>query len=319
MFFDCNASFVACALLSTFTTITEKERDAVRFIIELIPCYDGATGKLRMTFDAHVLAQIYLAELRVMAGRHSYIHDGSLEEAAQARTLLNVIIMPLIRHLCTEEYNDLLDSMAEAHFLLSRPLDVLDELVIMWRIRNANVARDWRSLPIGDLDNYEFGVELPTEFSLEDLLTALPYPTKPLSSAVTEYTLVEPGVDSKEYRLHLIDSNETKSLPRSECAKELELKEKPKTNSNVFAIPFLGRSRGSSDSQSECSYSSGSSETSWILTEEKHERVNDPEMDHSTHAPNCKGDLDAEAKPPRRKQFSRYVKMLFRRALRMDW
>ncbi|CAE6422186.1 unnamed protein product, partial [Rhizoctonia solani] len=136
MFFECNASFVAYALLSTFPTITEKEREAVRFIIELIPCYDEATGKLRMTFDAHVLAQIYLAELRVLAGRHSYIHEGSLEEAPQARALLSVIVIPLIRHLSAEEYNRLVDSLEETHLLLSRPLDVLDELVVLWRIRN---------------------------------------------------------------------------------------------------------------------------------------------------------------------------------------
>ncbi|CAE6477048.1 unnamed protein product [Rhizoctonia solani] len=314
MFFDCNASFVAYALLSTFTTITEKERDAVRFIIELIPCYDEATGKLRMTFDAHVLAQIYLAELRVMAGRHSYTHDGSLEEAAQARALLNVVIMPLIRHLCPEEYNDLLDTLEEAYFLLSRPLDALDELVIMWRIRNATVARDWRSHPIGHLDNYKFGIELPTKFSLEDLLTPLPYPTKSPSSIVTEYVPMEPGVDLAEYQAQLIDSNKTRSLPRSECAKELELKEKPKTNSNVFAIPFLGRSRGSLGSRSEYSYSSSGSEASWSLTEEELKRTSDPEMNRPMGPLNRKSDRNAETKPPRRKWFSRCVKALLKHA-----
>jgi hypothetical protein len=43
---------------------------------------DDLTGKLRMTHDAHILAQIYLAELRIMAARHTYTHDGSLEDPA---------------------------------------------------------------------------------------------------------------------------------------------------------------------------------------------------------------------------------------------
>ncbi|CAE6422481.1 unnamed protein product [Rhizoctonia solani] len=316
MFLDCNASFVAYALLSTFATITEKERDAVRFIIELIPCYDEATGKLRMSFDAHVLAQIYLAELRVMAGRHNYTHDGSLEEAPQARALLSVIVVPLIRHLCAEEYNYLLESLEAAYFLLSRPLDVLDELVIMWQIRNAKIVTDWCSHPTGDLENYEFGVELPDNLSLEVLLTPLPYPTrpKPFSIVAAEYTYEETELDLAKCKARL-DSGENRTLPRSECVKESGLKEKAKTGSNIFAVPFLGRSHRSSDSQSEYSYSSGSSGLSWISWNEEFQGPMDElERSHSTRVPNHKGDRSAEIKLSKRKRFSRYMRLLFKHA-----
>ncbi|CAE6471145.1 hypothetical protein ACGC1H_001006 [Rhizoctonia solani] len=314
MFFDCNASFVAYALLSTFATITEKERDAVRFILELIPCYDEATGNLQMSFDAHVLAQIYLAELRVIAGRHSYTHDGSLEEAPQARALLSVIVVPLVRHLCAEEFNCLLESLEDAYFLLSRPSDVLDELVIMWRIQNRRITTDWRSFPTGDMENYEFGVELPDKISLETLLTPLPYPTKPkpFSVVVAEHTYEATELDLTKCRVRL-DPDENRTLPHSECVKEVGLKEKAKTSSNIFAIPFLGRSRGSSDSQSEYSYSSGSSGLSWISWNEEFQGpMDDLERSHSTRALNHKGDRSAEVKPSKRKRLSGYMRMLFR-------
>ncbi|KAH7344112.1 hypothetical protein B0J17DRAFT_739947 [Rhizoctonia solani] len=320
MFLDCDASFVACALLSTFVIVTEKERDAVRFIIELIPCYDEVTGKLRMTFDTHVLAQIYLAELRVLASRHSYIHDGSLEEAPQARALLNVVFMPLIRHLRIEEYNNLLESIDKAHYLLSRPLDVLDELAIQWRILNVKVATNWRSHPVEDLENYEFGVELPVKYSLEDLLTPLPYPTKPKPFGIlVEYASVQPKVNLDGRRMHLTDSNELKELPRSECAKELEFKEKARPNSNVFTIPLLGDSRGPFDSQSQYSQNSGSSGVSWVYEHEEpktklQRMVNNEDMDLPIRALSHQSVREAGMKLPRHKRLSRYVKTLFRHA-----
>ncbi|KAJ1308325.1 hypothetical protein OPQ81_004035 [Rhizoctonia solani] len=321
MFFDCNASFVACALLSTFATITEKERDAVQFIIELIPCYDGITGQLQMTFDVHVLAQIYLAELRVMAGRHGYTHDGSLEEAPQACALLNVIVTPLIRHLSNEEYDHLLGSLEEAYLLLSRPIDILRRLVIMWRIQNASISTDWCSHPIGDLDKYQFGVELPGNLSLEDLLTPLPYPTKPSTIVTTGCTYERSVFGLTEVQVHLFDSNETKPLPQSECAKELEFKEEPKANSNGFPTPFLRRSRGSPELQSEYSCGSGSSEMSWAFANEGIRRgpqgvANDKPRDMIVLActANHEGSGGAEAKRSRRKRFSHYLKTLFRHA-----
>ncbi|KAB5592736.1 hypothetical protein CTheo_3804 [Ceratobasidium theobromae] len=195
MFFDCNAAFVAYSLLSSFNAISHKEREAVRFALELIPCYDGLTGKLRMTYDAHVLAQIYLAQLRLMAARHCYTHDGSLEDAAvsylifihwlvlltvapraqQARALLSVIILPLVRHISCEEHADIVQSMGDAEALLACPLERLNELVNSWKLRNLELIRNWRSYPIDGVEYYHFGVELPSKFRLEDLLTPLPY------------------------------------------------------------------------------------------------------------------------------------------------
>ncbi|CAE6505407.1 unnamed protein product [Rhizoctonia solani] len=278
---------------------------------------DRVTQNLQITFDAHVLAQIYLAELRVLAGRHSYIHDGSLEGAPQARALLNVVVMPLIRHLRTEEYNNLLESIDEAYFLLSRPLDILDELMVMWRIRNARVTIDWRSYPVGGLENYEFKAELPVKCFLEDLLTPLPYPTRPSPfSIAAENASEQSELNLVECRTHSIDS---KMWPQSECAQEPELEEQAKLNSNIFAIPFLGHSRGSLDSRLQHSQNSGSSGESWVYEHkeskpELQEMVNYEDMNHTMCAPNHKSSQGVGLKLPRHKRLSRFVKTLFRRA-----
>ncbi|KAG8771503.1 hypothetical protein FRC12_003580 [Ceratobasidium sp. 428] len=79
MTFVCEATFVAYALLSSFGTITKKDRDAVRYVLELLSSYDIATQELLMTHDMCVLAGVYLPQLRTMALRHSYEHRGSLK------------------------------------------------------------------------------------------------------------------------------------------------------------------------------------------------------------------------------------------------
>ncbi|KAF8603432.1 hypothetical protein BDV93DRAFT_523221 [Ceratobasidium sp. AG-I] len=182
MFFDCKADFIACALLSSFTTITEADRDAVEYTLELVASYDIEIGKLRMTRDAHVLAQIYLAQLRVMASRHNYTHDGSLEDITQARALMSVIVVPLLRHLSISEYEDIIVSLDRAEVLLSYPLEELNKLVASWRIQNIIHLTNWTSLPLNGADSYHFGAPAPVQgFQLEETLTPLPYPTKILS------------------------------------------------------------------------------------------------------------------------------------------
>lgn len=39
MFFDCKADFIAYALLSSFEIITEADRDAVEYTLELVASY----------------------------------------------------------------------------------------------------------------------------------------------------------------------------------------------------------------------------------------------------------------------------------------
>ncbi|KAG9127729.1 hypothetical protein FRC07_010341 [Ceratobasidium sp. 392] len=178
MFFDCKADYVACALLSRFDTVTKQERDVVQYILELIPCYDIVTGKLRMTRDAHILAQIYLTELRVLAGWHSYVHEGSLEDPAQARALLSVVVIPLVRHLSTDEYEDILESMHVAEALLSVNVAALNKLMEHWRLSHMELIHGWRTYPIDGEKNWCYGYAMSLPFRPEDLMTALPYPVK---------------------------------------------------------------------------------------------------------------------------------------------
>ncbi|KAG9096731.1 hypothetical protein FS749_007854 [Ceratobasidium sp. UAMH 11750] len=178
MFFTCKADYVAYALLSRFDTVAEQERDVVQYILELIPCYDTVTGKLRMTRDAHILAQIYLAQLRVLARWHSYVHEGSLEDPAQARALLSVVVIPLVRHLSTDEYEDILESMHEAEALLSLGVAALNVLVERWNASHMELRHQWRTDPIDGGNEWYYGYVLSVSFRIEDVVTPLPYPVK---------------------------------------------------------------------------------------------------------------------------------------------
>ncbi|KAG8709051.1 hypothetical protein FRC09_000902, partial [Ceratobasidium sp. 395] len=178
MFFDCKADYVACALLSRFDTVTKQERDVVQYILELIPCYDTMTGRLRMTRDAHILAQIYLAELRTLAGWHSYVHEGSLEDPAQARTLLGVVVIPLIRHLSLDEYEDILESMHVAKALLSVDITTLDKLMEHWKSSHMELMHGWRTHPTDGREAWYYGYTQSVPFRIEDVVKALPYPLK---------------------------------------------------------------------------------------------------------------------------------------------
>ncbi|KAG8709099.1 hypothetical protein FRC09_000866 [Ceratobasidium sp. 395] len=178
MFFDCKADYVACALLSRFNTVTKQERDVVQYILELIPCYDTVTGRLRMTRDAHILAQIYLAELRTLAGWHSYVHEGSLEDPAQARALLSVVVIPLIRHLSLDEYEDILESMHVAEALLSVDITTLDKLMEHWKSSHVELMNGWRTHPTDGGEAWYYGYTQSVPFRIEDIAKALPYPLK---------------------------------------------------------------------------------------------------------------------------------------------
>ncbi|QRW01391.1 hypothetical protein RhiLY_00388 [Ceratobasidium sp. AG-Ba] len=178
MFFDCTASYAIYALLSCFSTLSKQERNTVQFILELIPCYDTATGRLRMTRDAHILSQVYLAELRVLAKRHCYVHEGSLEDPAHARALLSVIVLPLVRHLSQTEYMDIVNSVNEAEVLLSTELNHLNELVDLWSLKYLSLLQAWRTSPMGGEQEWHYGYILNTSFRIEDIANPLPYPLK---------------------------------------------------------------------------------------------------------------------------------------------
>lgn len=97
----------------------------------------------------------------------------------QARALLSVIVVPLLRHLSRSEYEDIIISLDRAEVLLSYPIEELNKLVVNWRLQNIALLIDWVSLPLDGTDNYCFGALAPVQgFQLEDTLTPLPYPTK---------------------------------------------------------------------------------------------------------------------------------------------
>ncbi|KAG8701222.1 hypothetical protein FRC09_005491 [Ceratobasidium sp. 395] len=176
MTFVCKATFVAYALLSSFGTITKKDRDAVRYVLELLSSYDIATQELLTTHDMCVLAGVYLPQLRTMALRHSYEHRGSLKNDSHAHMLLSVIVTPLIRHVSPEQYRDIVDSVKDANTLLSMPMSVLNELVASWRVQHLELVLNWRSFPISGTNTYSFGCTVLRGFRIEDVLTPLPYP-----------------------------------------------------------------------------------------------------------------------------------------------
>ncbi|KAG9091662.1 hypothetical protein FRC06_000474, partial [Ceratobasidium sp. 370] len=183
MTYDYTATFVAYALLSSFSAITKKDRDAVRYVLELLSDYNVATRQLLMTHDVCVLARLYLPQLRTMAARHSYVHRGSLKSDPQARALLSVIIAPLIRHLSSAQYQDILASIEGAKALLSLPMSTLNELVASWRIQNLELVLNWRSFPVLGTKMYSFGCSALPGFRVEDVLTPLPYPVAASSRA----------------------------------------------------------------------------------------------------------------------------------------
>ncbi|CAE6422376.1 unnamed protein product [Rhizoctonia solani] len=210
MLLDCSADFVVYSLLSGFGSVTERERDATRFILGFLCCMNGnhRMPKILMTNDAYTLAQLYLPELRVMASRHSYVHKGPLKSSKvsstsfstyvfvlnprpirpqQAQVLLNIVVSPLIFHLSSEERKQILGSIGDAEALLSNPLDLLNEFVAAWKIRYLELFTNWRSLPIGGVDGYHFGVKIPVPLALEEVLTPLPYPPKLPPTVWTRY------------------------------------------------------------------------------------------------------------------------------------
>ncbi|CAE6471151.1 hypothetical protein ACGC1H_001004 [Rhizoctonia solani] len=265
MSFDCNAPFIAYSLLSTFSTISDNERDAVQVILELIPCYDVLSKELYVTHEAHAVAQILLDELRMMASRHSYVQEGALEDVTEARDLLNVIVLPLVRHLSESEYNEIRRTIEDADKLLSNPLDLLNDLLTVWRLRNLEVINKWHSYPIEGLEHYHSGVEPPNGVKLEELLMPLPYPAK-LHSSDSGCSTEDEGAKQKperrrrrQTRSHTSDSGKPRAVPRSECARELALKSKPKSRSKHFFLPRFTSSHTSSDSAHDSGDNSDSS------------------------------------------------------------
>ncbi|CEL59229.1 hypothetical protein RSOLAG1IB_03162 [Rhizoctonia solani AG-1 IB] len=268
---DCNAKFVAYSLLSGFGSITEKERDATQFILGVLPsCVnDRRLVKVPMTNDAYTLAQVCLPELRVMASRHSYVHDGALRNFKQAAAILNVIVSPLISHLSREERKYLLCSISDAEALLSNPLGTLNELVGAWKIRHFELFTNWRSLPIPGVEQYSYGAKLPVPLTLEEILTPLPYP--PGASRVTRartlgHTKAARSLSIRQSQLRKsMDLQPTARFVHSRPTKGPELKTLDSMPRH-FVLPDLIYAQSSSDASSistdDCGFRSLSSRSS---------------------------------------------------------
>ncbi|CEL59241.1 hypothetical protein RSOLAG1IB_03174 [Rhizoctonia solani AG-1 IB] len=259
MCFDCSAPFIAYSLLSTFSDIAENERDAVQVIIELLPCYDVLAGELYVTHEAHVVARIFLEEFRAMARRHCYIQEGPLEDIAETRELLSVIILPLVHHLSQSEYNNIRRTIEDADTLLSHPLPALNELLNKWRLQNFEIVSEWHSYAIEGVEDYRFGLELPNGIRLEEVLMPLPYPTKQDNND-SGYSTEDEGPKPRherrrkqQIRSHATQVNNPRPVPRSEGTRELALKSKTKPKSKRFFLPRFTSSRTSSDTAHDSS------------------------------------------------------------------
>ncbi|CAE6384950.1 unnamed protein product [Rhizoctonia solani] len=277
---DCNAKFVVYSLLSGFGPITERERDATRFIIGVLPsCInDRRLVRVPITNDAYTLAQLYLRELRVMASRHSYVHEGTLRNPKQAAAILNVIVSPLLSHLSREERKYLLGSIGDAETLLSNPLDLLNELTAAWKIHHLELFTNWRSLPISGVEQYAFGVRLPVPLSLEEVLTPLPYPPKVSRNTRTRAMRCEKAVglyanpalcDRRNQLRKPMDLQPATHFIPSKRTKGSELKALD-SMPRRFILPDLQYAQSSSDSSSistdDCGFGSLSSRSSSPLT-----------------------------------------------------
>ncbi|CAE6476985.1 unnamed protein product [Rhizoctonia solani] len=261
MSLDCNAKFVMYSLLSEFGSLTEKERDATRFVLGLIPsCVNGSRRlvKVPMTNDAYTLAQLYLPELQVMASRHSYVQRGPLKNSKQAQALLSVIVSPLVCHLSSEERKQILGSIGDVEALLSNPLDILSELVGAWKIRHLELVTNWRSLPIAGVDRYYFGVKLPVPLTLEELLAPLPYPPK--SPRATWNRTV--GYEKAPNRYMKLPPRDQRTLPQKPMDFQLATRSAPSRldkkselkaldlRYQYFVLPDLARTSSDSSSSS---------------------------------------------------------------------
>ncbi|CEL59218.1 hypothetical protein RSOLAG1IB_03151 [Rhizoctonia solani AG-1 IB] len=139
MTIDLNATLIAYVFLSCFDLVSERERDVVCFVLDLLSSYDILTGELPMTQNVALLAQIYVHELCVMAAYYRQESEGlSWSNQIDPSTLLNAVLLPLIRNLSHDQFQDIVSTADDAEAILSYPLDMLNELVANWKNSKRN-------------------------------------------------------------------------------------------------------------------------------------------------------------------------------------
>ncbi|QRW15749.1 uroporphyrinogen decarboxylase [Rhizoctonia solani] len=199
MSFDCSAPFIAYSLLSTFSTITENERDATQVIIELLPCYDVLTGELHVTHEAHIVACVFLEEFRAMARRHCYIQEGSLDNVVCDYSSPRPPSVPKRVQRHPSYYR-------RCGRATLPPTPVLNELLNKWRLRNFEIVSEWHSYPVEGVEEYRFGLELPNGAQLEEVLMPLPYPTKQQSTTraiLPKTRVLNPDMNADANAIHI--------------------------------------------------------------------------------------------------------------------
>ncbi|KAJ1308304.1 hypothetical protein OPQ81_004017 [Rhizoctonia solani] len=195
MSIDYDATLIAYVFLACFDHVSERERDVVCFIIHLLTCCDVLAGELPMTQNVALLAQIYVHELCVMAAYYRRGDEGfSWNNQTDPRTLLNAVLLPLSQNLTYEQHQNILKTLDNAETILDYPLDMLDELVAIWKSskRNRELAfrlNRSRSSP----KHKRLSENAPRSECLKEL--------ELLSSAGTQRT--KPQVKSRTFRLAL--------------------------------------------------------------------------------------------------------------------
>ncbi|ELU39815.1 hypothetical protein AG1IA_06155 [Rhizoctonia solani AG-1 IA] len=141
---DLSATLIVYIFLACFDVVSERERDVVCFVLDLLSSYltqrqDVMARELPMTQNVVLLAQIYAHELCIMAAYYRRESEGfSWSNQSDPGTLLNTVLLPLIQNLTHDQHQNIIYTLEEAEMILAYPLDMLDELITSWKSSKRN-------------------------------------------------------------------------------------------------------------------------------------------------------------------------------------
>ncbi|KAF8709619.1 hypothetical protein RHS03_03321, partial [Rhizoctonia solani] len=141
---DLSATLIVYIFLACFDVVSERERDVVCFVLDLLSSYltqrqDVMARELPMTQNVVLLAQIYAHELCIMAAYYRQESEGfSWSNQSDPGTLLNTVLLPLIQNLTHDQHQNIIYTLEEAEMILAYPLDMLDELITSWKSSKRN-------------------------------------------------------------------------------------------------------------------------------------------------------------------------------------
>ncbi|QRW15724.1 hypothetical protein RhiXN_03725 [Rhizoctonia solani] len=139
---DLSATLIVYIFLACFDVVSERERDVVCFVLDLLSSYDVMARELPMTQNVVLLAQIYAHELCIMAAYYRRESEGfSWSNQSDPSTLLNTVLLPLIQNLTHDQHQNIIYTLEEAEMILAYPLDMLEELITSWKSSKRNQCR----------------------------------------------------------------------------------------------------------------------------------------------------------------------------------